>query len=112
MTKILLTVVLTFLMLNLPRLILGVFEISRLAPAQTTLLTTLCTTVRFRLVIFCSLSNSYSTSEWQFVMDQTARYLVVLNSSVNFIIYCLAGAQFRSVLLSTLFSGQSRDVNI
>ena len=40
--------------------------------------------------------------EWQFVMDHAARYLVLLNSSINFIIYCLAGNQFRSVLLSTV----------
>ena len=41
------------------------------------------------------------------VMDQVARYLVVLNSSINFLIYCLAGNQFRSVLLSTFSTEES-----
>ena len=58
------------------------------------------------MVILCVLSSysNYSIPEWQLVMDQFARYLVVLNSSINFIIYCLAGNQFRSVLIGTLFS--------
>jgi len=94
MTRILLTVVLTFLLLNLPRLILGIFEISR-----------------FRVVVLCVLSSyNYSVPEWQWVMDQVARYLVVLNSSINFIIYCLAGKQFRCVLLATFFSRQESPV--
>ena len=58
---------------------------------------------RYRLVVHCVLSSpSYMVPEWQFVMDHAARYLVLLNSSINFIIYCLAGNQFRSVLLSTV----------
>ena len=31
-----------------------------------------------------------------------SRYLAVLNSSINFIIYCVAGKQFRSVLVTVL----------
>ena len=63
---------------------------------------------RFRLVVHCVLSSpSYAVPEWQFVTDLAARYLVLLNSSINFIIYCLAGNQFRSVLQSTFTSEQS-----
>ena len=60
------------------------------------------------MVVHCVLSSpSYTVPEWQMVMDQVARYLVVLNSSINFLIYCLAGNQFRSVLLSTFTSEES-----
>ena len=35
-------------------------------------------------------------------MDFAARYLAILNSSINFFIYCLVGTQFRSTLLDIL----------
>ena len=36
--------------------------------------------------------------EWQVLVDVITRYLAVLNSSINFIIYCIAGKQFRAIL--------------
>jgi hypothetical protein len=51
---------------------------------------------------FNSPAASYYGPEWQLVVDMFARYLAVVNSSINFIIYCVAGKQFRNVLL-TLF---------
>ena len=38
----------------------------------------------------------------QWLVDFLARYLAILNSSINFIIYCLVGSQFRNVLLEIL----------
>ena len=51
---------------------------------------------------FNSPAASYYGPEWQLVVDMLARYLAVLNSSINFIIYCVVGKQFRCVLV-TLF---------
>ena len=51
---------------------------------------------------FTSLAASYYGPEWQLLVDMFARYLAVLNSSINFIIYCVAGKQFRSVLVTVL----------
>ena len=42
---------------------------------------------------------SYFVPELQLVVDMITRYLAVINSSINFIIYCLAGSQFRHKLL-------------
>ena len=51
---------------------------------------------------FNSPAGMYFGPEWQQLVDMIARYLAVLNSSINFIIYCVAGKQFRSVLVTVL----------
>ena len=51
---------------------------------------------------FSSPAGEYFAPEWQMLVDLINRYLAVVNSSVNFIIYCVAGKQFRSVLSSML----------
>ena len=47
---------------------------------------------------FNSPVGQYFVPEWQLLVDIIARYLAVLNSSINFIIYCVAGKQFRGIL--------------
>ena len=47
---------------------------------------------------FKSPAGEYFVPEWQMVLDMITRYLAVINSSSNFIIYCVAGKQFRKVL--------------
>ena len=47
---------------------------------------------------FNSPLGKYFGPEWQHLVDMIARYLAVLNSSINFIIYCVAGKQFRNIL--------------
>ena len=49
-------------------------------------------------MILISSYNSYHLSSGQWVADYIIRYLMVLNSSVNFIIYCFYGSKFRQVL--------------
>ena len=47
---------------------------------------------------FNSLASSYHEPEWQLIVDILVRYKAVINSSINFIINCVARKQFRSVL--------------
>ena len=60
---------------------------------------------------FSSPAGSYYGPEWQLVVDIIARYLAVINSSINFIIYCVAGNQFRSVLATVLHLKTGRSVH-
>ncbi|XP_023333939.1 FMRFamide receptor, partial [Eurytemora carolleeae] len=78
--------VLVFLVLNLPRLTVGLYEVSSIGT-----------------ILRCYSNNlKYYTPTWQWCADSVARYLAVVNSSINFLIYCLAGSQFRSELKKTL----------
>ena len=47
---------------------------------------------------FNSSVGTYFGPEWQHMVDIMARYLAVLNSSINFIIYCVADKKFRQIL--------------
>ena len=60
---------------------------------------------------FNSPTASYFGPEWQLVVDMITRYLAVINSSINFIIYCVAGKQFRSVLATLLHLKTERTVH-
>ncbi|CAH1774550.1 unnamed protein product, partial [Owenia fusiformis] len=61
------------------------------------ILVTPCTVAQFiasKLIV--------ASKETKFIFVQFANFLLLCNSSVNFIIYCLTGARFRKVFLSTL----------
>ena len=74
--------VLVFLILNTPRLILGLIEVTEL-----------------NIVKKCyEHGQNYEVPKQTYILDFIARFLVILNSSVNFLIYCLAGSEFRSKL--------------
>ena len=47
---------------------------------------------------FESSIGRYLGPAWQNLVDLMARYLAVLNSSINFSLYCLMGRQFRRQL--------------
>ena len=47
---------------------------------------------------FNSPVGKYFGPEWQHLWDIMARYLAVLNSSINFIVYCVADKKFRCIL--------------
>ena len=51
---------------------------------------------------FESEAGIYKYPEWQLNMDIVSRFLMVINSSINIIIYCWSGKQFKAVLLSIL----------
>ena len=45
--------------------------------------------------------QTYHILTWHINLDMVARLCAVINSSVNFIIYCCAGKQFRACLANT-----------
>ena len=83
LARMLMVLVLIFLILNCPRLVLGLIEVTQLYSVE------LC--YHHHL--------DYHIKKETYLLDFAARFLVILNSSINFIIYCLAGSQFRHKLL-------------
>ena len=51
----------------------------------------------------------YHVSKETYILDFLARFLVILNSSVKFLIYCLVGSEFKSKLFSILKIRKSSD---
>ena len=85
--------VMVFLILNTPRIILGVIEVSELTTVER-----------------CYEHDlDYHVSKETYILDFLARFLVILNSSVNFLIYCLVGSEFKSKLFSILKIRKSSD---
>ena len=86
LAKTMMVLVLVFLILNTPRLILGVIEVTQLKTVEQ-----------------CYEHGlDYQVSKQTYILDFLARFLVILNSSINFLIYCLVGSEFRSKLYSSL----------
>ena len=82
MARTMLILVTVFLILNTPRLILGIVEVTQLSTVEQ-----------------CYEQGlPYNISKQTYLMDFLARFLVILNSSVNFVIYCLVGSEFRANL--------------
>ena len=79
--------VMVFLLLNSPRLVLSLVEVTQLSTVEKCY----------------KLGLDFHIYKTTYLLDFTARFLVILNSSINFIIYCMAGSQFRHKLL-TIFS--------
>ena len=82
LAKTMMAVVLLFLVFNIPRLILGIMEVVQIGTVE------LCYENGFE----------YDVGKEVYIVDIFARFLVILNSSVNFIIYCLVGSEFREEL--------------
>ena len=83
LAKTMLVMVLVFLN---PRIILGVVEVTQL-----------------RVVKQCFENGlDHHVSKQTYILDFLARFLVILNSSVNFLIYCLVRSEFRAKLCSTM----------
>ena len=86
LAKTMMVMVLVFLTLNIPRLILGVVEVTELSAVENCY----------------ELGHDYFMLKRTYIFDFLARLLVILNSSVNFLIYCLVGSEFRAKLISCL----------
>ena len=83
LAKTMMVLVFVFLILNSPRLILGLIEVTQLSAVE-----------------LCYEHNlDYHVSKETYLLDFLARFLVIVNSSTNFLIYCLTGSQFRHQLV-------------
>ena len=75
-----------FIILSLPKMSLALYEVSTIPN-----------------ILECYRRTcKYFISSGRWVADIITRYLVLFNSSVNFIIYCFAGTNFRKVLCEML----------
>ena len=97
LAKTMMAIVFVFLILNIPRLILGIMEVVEMGTVE------LC----------YELGLDYEVGKHIYIMDFLARFLVILNSSVNFIIYCLVGSEFRDQLRRSLgLCRRGRDISL
>ena len=93
LARMMMILVLVFLLLNIPRLLLGLHEVTQIS----------------RVELCYRHDQDYNVSKETFFLDFIARFLVVINSSINFLIYCLAGSQFRQKLKSLLGRNSSQN---
>ena len=86
LAKIMMTVVAVFILLSIPKVFLALYEVSTIPT-----------------ILDCHQRKCrYHISPGRWVADSIIRYLVMLNSSINFIIYCFVGSNFRQTLLRSL----------
>ena len=86
LAKTMMVMVLVFLLTNFTRVLLGIQELLEYSDAD-----------------WCYLHDyDHHHSMLIYIMDFTARFLVILNSSINFLIYCMVGSKFRGRLLEML----------
>ena len=79
MAHITITIVGIFFFLNIPRVFMGAYEVSQM-----------------HLVLHCTRYNSeWHPRMWYYRLDNISRFLMVLNSSTNFLIYCIKNSQFK-----------------
>ena len=86
LAKTMMVMVIVFLFTNFTRIILGVQEL-----------------LLYPTVNWCYNKDfDYHPSVYTYILDFIARFLVILNSSINFLIYCMVGSKFRTKLLEML----------
>ena len=88
LAKIIMTVVSIFIILTIPKVTLALYEVSTIPD-----------------ILECHRRKCrYYISSQRWMADSIIRYLVMLNSSINFIIYCFVGTNFRQTLIRALKS--------
>ena len=98
MTYVTITIVGIFFFLNLPRVFMGGYEVGKM-----------------HLVLHCAeYKEDYHPQMWYYKVDNICRFLMVLNSSINFLIYCIGNEQFkvRSQQCYQLFAKHLKKITI
>ena len=99
LARTMMVLVLVFLILNTPRLILGLVEVNFLILfILTTSFLPLKVTQLPRIETCYEAGLDYYQEKQTYIFDFLARLFVVINCSINFLIYCLVGSQFRTEL--------------
>ena len=108
LAKTMMVLVLVFLILNTPRLLLGLIEVNETSVFLLLFLTSYFSfqvTQLTRIEMCYEAGLDYYQEKLTYILDFLARFLVVINCSINFVIYCLVGSQFRTEL-STMMDQQ------
>ncbi|XP_023335619.1 FMRFamide receptor isoform X2 [Eurytemora carolleeae] len=86
LSRVMLAVVFIFMLLHAPRICLALYEVTMIPSIQN-----------------CMLHEcGYNPPAIQWKADVVIRYLVLVNSSINFIIYCMIGSRFRETLFKLI----------
>ena len=96
LAHIMMTIVAVFIILSVPKMAMAIHEVSTIPS-----------------ILDCfSRQCGYFLSSSRWIMDILVRYLVMLNSSTNFLIYCFVGSNFRQTLVKSMniFLGRVEDV--
>lgn len=123
LAKIMMAIVIVFIILHFPKMIMALYEVNRReANCQTMMFFIINqnnllfkfkmpSPILSKLKITCWQVSTipdildcfrngcmYYVSSTRWIADHIIRYLVMLNSSVNFVIYCFVGSNFRQTL--------------
>ena len=71
-------IIFIFLICHSPRIILDIHELMTIKQSE-----------------YCNEINEFSYSAWSVILLSVSHFLLVVNSSVNMIVYCLLGSRFR-----------------
>jgi len=91
LAKTMMALVVVFILLNMPRLVLGLIEVLHMPTVEKCF----------------EEDHDFHLGKTTYIVDFVARFLVILNSSVNFMIYCLVGSEFRGKLKEILHINSS-----
>jgi hypothetical protein len=83
----------TFLLCHLPRIILNIYEVPMSIERD------MCKTM---------FAKHYYQPAWVIILSCVEKFTLILNSSINFVYYCLAGKAFRQQMCKVVFSRMGR----
>ena len=115
LAKVMMSIVFVFVVLHFPKMIMALYEVNQISNSlyNCAYFSTFWQVSTIPDILDCYRNGCmYYVSSSRWIADHIIRYLVMLNSSVNFIIYCFVGSYFRETLIKNfeklLINCQSR----